>query len=238
MSTVNFRPPGPLCGHALGSDWIDTGTSCRARMAPPGPICTVASSLDEHSWLPTTELAASRASVHARERSGVAWVPRFPTSVALADLALPFRDNVGSFIAAIETTGGSVHIAATLRPAERAYLMHYCAKLATGGVRAAKIPPMTGVNIEWDHGNENKSQTAARAMRDTYEIVHPPALRSNHTLGLAIDMRIAGVIGKTVKDKAGRAAKINTGSDLYPIGKSYGVIKLVSDPPHWSHDGH
>jgi uncharacterized Zn-binding protein involved in type VI secretion len=27
-------------------------------------------------------------------------------------------------------------------------------------------------------------------------------------------------------------------SDLHAVGASYGVHKLVSDPPHWSDDGH
>ena len=26
--------------------------------------------------------------------------------------------------------------------------------------------------------------------------------------------------------------------DLAAVGKTFGVIKLVSDPPHWSDDGH
>jgi hypothetical protein len=27
-------------------------------------------------------------------------------------------------------------------------------------------------------------------------------------------------------------------ASLQQVGQSYGVIKLVSDPPHWSTDGH
>jgi hypothetical protein len=32
------RIPGPICAYELGSDWIDEGTSCRARSNAPGPI--------------------------------------------------------------------------------------------------------------------------------------------------------------------------------------------------------
>jgi hypothetical protein len=29
----------------------------------------------------------------------------------------------------------------------------------------------------------------------------------------------------------------NDNKELHAVGATYGVHKLVSDPPHWSHDG-
>lgn len=44
------RKPGPLCGHDLGRDWIDSGTLARTRHHPPGPLGTkVESSSQEHT---------------------------------------------------------------------------------------------------------------------------------------------------------------------------------------------
>jgi hypothetical protein len=32
------QPPGPVCGHKLGTQWIDNGTSCRARTSSPHSV--------------------------------------------------------------------------------------------------------------------------------------------------------------------------------------------------------
>ncbi len=50
-------------------------------------------------------------------------------------------------------------------------------------------------------------------------------------------MTITGVIGKTIVTKLNIETPIKNNSDLYSVGASYGVIKLISDPPHWSDDG-
>lgn len=101
-----------------------------------------------------------------------------------------------------------------------------------------RIPGSVGLGGIPEDWIDTGSRAAARAMRDAYEIVYPPALKSNHSRGLAIDMRVTGVIGKSVADKAGKARAIQEATDLHVVGASYGVHKLVSDPPHWSHDGH
>ena len=75
-------------------------------------------------------------------------------------------------------------------------------------------------------------------MASGYGIVFPPALVSNHTRRTAIDMTIRNMIGKTIADAAGAAVSIARLADLNAVRASCGVIKLVSDPPHWSDDGH
>lgn len=179
--------------------------------------------------------------------AGPEWCLRFPASAALTDLVQPFRKNATDFIAALRQAGASVSIAATYRPPERAYLMHFSCLIA--GYRDAQqvfhqisppdVAPMKGVEIDWTcHGDAGAARSAAVAMVKAYGIQYPAALVSNHTRRLAVDMTIhfAGAI--LVRDGAGLKRAAAAQSDLWPIGASYGVHKLASDPPHWSADGH
>jgi D-alanyl-D-alanine dipeptidase len=106
------------------------------------------------------------------------------------------------------------------------------------------VPAMTGVAIAWAHLNaqggadNTRSRSAAALMVAGYGIVFRPALQSNHTRGRAIDMTITQHVGRTVVDGRGQRVTLRTEQDLHNLGASYGVHKLVSDPPHWSDDGH
>ena len=55
--------------------------------------------------------------------SGADWVKQFPTSKDVEDLASPFRENVKSFLAALDAAKATVSISATYRPKERASLV-------------------------------------------------------------------------------------------------------------------
>jgi len=187
---------------------------------------------------PTANTTPAVVSIPARELSGAHWCPRFPGTADIADLIQPFRSNVTAFFGAIDAAGGTTTVSATYRPAERAYLMHYSVKLANGQITAANIPVMAGVNIEWAHPTEDLSVAAAAAMMSGYNIVFPPALASNHTRRRAIDVTIHDMVGRTITDATGTSVTISTLADLNPVGASFGVIKLVSDRPHWSDDGH
>lgn len=101
------------------------------------------------------------------------------------DLEPTFGANATSFVDALKPAGASAGIAATYRPRERAYLMHYSSMIARGEIQAANVPAMDGVNIEWVRDTDEDSKQAARAM-----------------------------------------------------ATGYGMHKLVSDPPHWSDNGH
>ncbi len=187
---------------------------------------------------PAADQTPAVARVPQRELSGALWVSRFPTSASVSDLAEPFQSNVVAFFNAIAVAGGATRVSATYRPPERAYLMHYASGLSRGTVSAESIPAMAGVNIEWVHPTTAESKAAASAMADGYGIVYPPALVSNHSRRTAIDVTISGMIGRAILDAAGTRVTINSLADLNAVGASYGVIKLVSDPPHWSDDGH
>lgn len=180
----------------------------------------------------------------AGELSGPAWVARFPTSRSLFDLKPPFLDNATKFHNALLAAGAAVRISATLRPPERAYLMHHSFRIAKEGEDPRTVPRMAGVNIQWFHGDLPSSKRAAQQMVDAYGIAFRPALNSNHTLGLAVDMTITWSGTLRIKDATGTTRSIGAPASgaanaaLHTVGRTYGVIKLASDPPHWSSDGH
>ena len=190
------------------------------------------------------------------EPSGRAWVARFPTSASVADCAEPFRANLTAFIAALVAAGASVNIAATLRPPQRAYLMHWCWSIVRQKTDPRTIAPLDGVAIAWAHvdaqGNFDPiaSVAAAEDMVEAYGMQGlnvAPALKSNHISGTAVDMAISWEGNLAIKQRDGTPVQIaslpRTGMnpDLKTVGASYGVIKFVggaSDMPHWSADGH
>ena len=179
--------------------------------------------------------------------SGAAWwhanQARYPNSEDLDDLAPPFREHATAFVAALRQAGAKVTVSATRRNRTRAHLMHYSWRVAQGELDARKVPALPGLAIQWDHGDAAKSRKAAQEMVALFGIAYPPSLTSNHIDGRAVDMTInwAGTI--KVKDKSGKThalAEPRTGADnrdLHAVGASYGVRKLLSDPPHWSDDG-
>ncbi|TCR60564.1 putative chitinase [Bosea sp. BK604] len=230
----------------------------RARKAfvPPKPSTEAVrrrvTALETLLALPVKRRGAARglegAATPPASLSGAHWVSFFPTSRALDDLAQPFRDRATAFVAALRDAGASVTISATLRPLERAYLMHFAWRIAKQGLDATTIPAMAGVPIAWNHPTPTKSLAAARAMVAAYGISpglrEPPSLNSRHSDGVAVDMTLSWAGALTIKRSDGATETITTGprngsnSRLIAIGQEYRVIKLLSDPPHWSSDGH
>ncbi|MNZ10617.1 hypothetical protein D3C78_274650 [compost metagenome] len=201
------------------------------------------STAQQYQLTPVTDASPVVVNVE-KELSGAQWVERFPTSRQTVDLISPFRENVDRFIAALSSAGVGVDISATLRPPERAYLMHYCTRIAAGTIAPQDVPEMECVDIEWIHRDAQgqidlaRSKQAARAMKSAYQIVHPPALVSRHSQGRAIDMTLSNVMNRHVVNGQGVETLISSSAILYQVGSSYGVRKLVSDAPHWSDDGH
>lgn len=186
----------------------------------------------------------------AKELSGAAWVARFPTSKSTSTLVDGFRPKCDAFIAALKAAGANVRINATLRPPERAHLMHWSFVVAAGEVDADDVPAKPGIDIEWVHKKANgapdlaKSRTAAAAMVAGYGIAHRPSLTSLHIFGKAIDMNVSWSGDLKVKQKNGTLRTIGSlprsgqNPELWKVGEGYGVIKLPTDPPHWSSTGH
>src|SRR5262245_11631460 len=116
--------------------------------------------------------------------SGAAWYranqAKYPNSKLVGDLERGFGVKVKDFIAALKAAGAKVVVTSTLRDASRAYVMHWCYLLAKGSVKPSAVPKRTGVNIEWDHGDDAESKKAAQEMVDLFDIAFLPALTSRH----------------------------------------------------------
>jgi len=185
-----------------------------------------------------------------REPSGIVWVDRFPTSKSTDTLVDDFRQKCDAFLAALGDAGAAITINATLRPPERAYLMHWSFVLNAGEVEPTDVPAQAGVEIDWVHRKPNgspdlaASRAAAAAMVHGYDIAHRPSLTSLHIFGKAIDMSIGWDKTLKIKQKNGTQKAIQSlprsglNHELWAVGKTYGVLKLPSDPPHWSSTGH
>ena len=99
-------------------------------------------------------------------------------------------------------------------------------------------------NCPYHRCNFTGAIQAAANMVAAYQIVDRPARQSKHNLGSAIDMRIvwSGILEVTNKDRSKVAItslpRNGNNTDLHSVGATYGVYKLVTDPPHWSDDGH
>lgn len=173
------------------------------------------------------------------ELSGPAWCERWPTDRTTAGLVQPFRSAVQRFITALEAAGCTVRISATRRPSERAYLMRGAWDIVHGLTRPELVPAREGVPIQWVHPTHEASVEAARQMVERYELAHRPSLNSRHIDGRAIDMRIEIPRRVTVRSATGALVELRPGAttELWSLGATYGVIKLPSDPPHWSDDG-
>lgn len=188
------------------------------------------------------------------EKSGTYWVTwanaHARNSSSLDDLDSDFKDKAKAFIKALEDAGATVDVTATKRHENRAYLFHWCWKIALGKCKTSEAPAKTGVDIQWDHGDDAKSKAGAQAMVTGFGLAVPPAsdeapaLTSNHISGKAIDMDIEWTGKITVKKKDGKEVEVayksdvNANATLHEIGDSYGVKKLKSDAPHWSYNGH
>lgn len=180
--------------------------------------------------------------------SGSAWwranQGRYPNSRSTDDLESGFRSRVEDFLTALRAAGASVTVSSTRRNADRAFLMHYSWKVAYGEVDPADVPRRSGVEIDWDHGDVDKSREAAREMVRLFGMAHIASLTSNHISGRAIDMSIAWKGTLEVTRPAPLLWRIEStprsgdNRDLQELGASvFDVRKLRSDPPHWSYNG-
>ena len=180
--------------------------------------------------------------------SGKAWwqanQAKYPNSDKVSDLEAGFRKNVEAFLKALNDAGAKVVISSTKRNETRAHLMHYSWKLAKGEIQPGSIPKKPGLDIEWDHGDRAKSKQAAQEMVDLFGMKYIASLTSNHIAGKAIDMSISWSGTLKIQQQDGKEVEIKTppasgqNTELHKVGKTYGVIKLATDPPHWSYNGH
>ena len=189
----------------------------------------------------------------AKTKSGKYWVTwansNAKNSKNIDDLTEPFKSNAKRFIEALEDAGATVDVTATRRDPKRAYLFHWSWLIALDKAKPSEADSMSGVDIEWDHGDLKQSKAGAKEMVTGFDLAVPPksnvapALKSNHIAGLAIDMNIVWKGNLKVAKKDGKYETVpymsnpNQNTKLHAVGASYLVKKLKSDAPHWSHNG-
>ena len=197
----------------------------------------------------------------------------FPENRETDMLDAGFKTKWDAFAKALKDAGADVDIASTLRSLGRAYLMHYCAMVASGQIKPWEVPDGirslgqdTGpVGIEWSLTQADgrvdlaKSKQAANAMKMYFQIAYPASLTSNHVQGKAIDVFITWPGTLKIKEKgtmkagkevAGKEHEIKTtpkhggkqgepagNKELREVAATYGVLKMLTDAPHWSVDG-
>lgn len=177
-----------------------------------------------------------------RSLSGAAWCGKYPDMLSIEGLEPQFKQCASRFIDALEAAGCQITIESTLRPKERAYLMHWAYQIAYCGYSPKEVPPCEQVGINWWHGSRSASVEAAREMVRWYDIVYQPALESRHIEGKAIDMKITWEGTIKVKDASGSTVTLssprsNFNSRLIQLGRSYGVYRHMNgDYVHWSCD--
>jgi hypothetical protein len=185
-------------------------------------------------------------SVSAARLSGASWFrnqqAKYPNSDSLTTLDGSFKKKVEPFLAALKAAGVGVRISSTRRNKHRAYVMHHCWMIAKGKLSAAEVPLDPECDILWDHGSAAASVDAAQAMVECFGLRYQPSLNSRHIAGRAIDMTLSWAGEVKIKDALGRVhstASPQDGSNptLHKVAATYGVIKNLKDPPHWSDTG-
>jgi len=188
------------------------------------------------------------------KKSGKHWVTwansNAKNSKDLNKLVNPFKTNLIAFKKALEDAGATIKISSTRRNAKRAYLFHWSWKIALKKCKPSEATAMTGVDILWDHDDDEKSIAGADEMVKGFGLAIPPSskvapsLTSNHIRGKAIDMTITWKKSINVKAK-GKTKKVavtymtnaNLNTKLHEVGATYDVKKHKKDKPHWSYNG-
>lgn len=180
--------------------------------------------------------------------SGKAWwranQARYPNSREIDDLESGFRSRIEDFTGSLRHAGATIVVNSTRRNPIRAHLMHYSWKVAYGEINPSDVPKYSGLDIEWDHGDLEKSRKAAEEMVKLFGMAHIAAITSNHIIGKAIDMTISWKDILVMTRPAPLLTRIESlprtglNRELHEIGATvFGVRKLISDPPHWSYNG-
>ncbi|NHZ40251.1 peptidoglycan-binding domain-containing protein [Massilia aquatica] len=198
---------------------------------------------------------AATSIINLQRLSGAHWFSRFPGSNDIRALSMPFRHYAQAFIESLQCAGAKVAIAATYRPVERAYLMHWAWRIDRENADPKTIPPCDGVDIVWAHRDASgkfslsKSRAAAKEMCRVFSLRNlaaRPSLQSRHTAAKGIDMSISWRGALSIVDATGATVVITTSprtglnKSLRAVGATYGVIKFRGpkrDDPHWSDTG-
>ncbi|MBI2927906.1 MAG: hypothetical protein HY735_10425 [Verrucomicrobia bacterium] len=235
----------------------------RSPEAPGAPGASGPPSAAAAPSAPSAPKAAEDDAKKEQRLSGKHWQKitndKWPESDKVEDLSDEFRPKAQAFIAMLAANKINVEVSSTKRPAERAYLYHYCLEVAAGRTKPADVPKLATVDIEWDHDDEEKSKSAAKEMADAFGLVGVAAYPSNHSGGNAIDMKmnfsantkdgkntITYKVQPTDKDSVSRDLKVDDEAiigvpakgkaisdiadrELSKAGKDFGAIRAIKN---------
>ena len=207
----------------------------------------------------------------AKRLSGKHWKEiadkNWPNSTEIEKLSEAFKPKVQAFLKVLDDNKVTYEIQTTFRPGGRSYLFKYCLDVAAGKTKPSEVPKETGVDINWDHGDDAKSKAAADEMAKAFRLVGVAAHPTRHTTGDAIDLKLG--FGKLAKNKdgvpiltykvgdkevtreieiddearigetaAGKTIANIEGRELSKAGDDFGLKRMIdNDIVHWSSDG-
>lgn len=196
------------------------------------------------------------------ELSGPSWAGRFRDSRSVGALSGPFRRHVSAFIGAMRHARINVRLISTLRPPERAFLMHYSWLIAHRKLSPLRVPHFHAdrhhgpVAICWIHvgahgANIHASIVAARKLATALGVASmhgAPLLTTLRTEGLSIMMSTTWTSRKvTVTNAMGHRVTIRSAphnglnTTLIAVGATYQVIHFLKASQamnDWSVNGH
>jgi D-alanyl-D-alanine dipeptidase len=245
-----YNPPGLrerfFIGAPPGVNPAATAGAAQVPVIKPvaAPVTKPKAASKEKQAAAAAPAATPKAATGDPRLSGAHWTKQYPGSARVDSLIDPFKNNVITFMGMLHSNKAGINVAATYRPPERAWLMHWAWYIAKGKINYSKIATIKNpynVEIEWDHGDKQSTVAAAQAMVDAYKMKHKAALASRHTEGRAIDMTISHlpeILRIDGQDYPIGTAEASKNEALWFISDhQFAVKKLASDPPHWSEDG-
>ena len=201
--------------------WATSATATTAQYQPNGNYTANAAAMLYAVWKPVSTTTTL---------SGKDWCSKFlePSTEEgkLSQLSPDFQRRARGFINELRSKNYTVTVTSAVRPAERAYLMHYAWEIAKNNLDPKDVPSKPGVNINWVHPTLAESKKAAQSMVDTYGMVSHAALETDHTKGNAMDITING--SKTPPKEA-----ISIGKDTWKIMWGGDWSGSDYDPVHW-----
>jgi hypothetical protein len=224
-----------LAGHSFSYSNSDRNFTIEVSANVTAGMCTF-----QPGTLSFTLLACT-----SSQLSGPSWATRFGDSKSVSDLAPAFGKDVTAFVTAMKRASITVRTLRTLRPPERAYLMHYSWLVAKRKLSPLKVPAFAGskkhppVGICWvhatAHGASKPASIAAAgklaAALGVASMPTAPLLSSAGTLAESIVMSTTWTRSKiTIHNASGHAVVIRSGprnglnAKLIAVGATYGVI--------------
>jgi len=228
------------------------------RRTEPGEGSEEGGVAEESGPAPLTE-EERKSGAHWKQIADDRWGGATPD---IAELESSFGSDLRAFLDMLAANNITCVLESAYRPPERSYLFHYCVKVWKRKIAPKEVPPMAGVDIAWDHGNDAASRAGAEALANAFGLVGVAAHPSNHNSGQAVDMKLdfsgnptntltytknGRTITRTIKtdDEARVGAKAKGKSianiekrELSKAGADFGVKRAVdSDIVHWSRTG-